>query len=35
MAKKEKKIQDYDRLYATLRYYVDTVLKLSYRKIKY
>ena len=35
MAKKQKKIQDYDRLYATLRYYVDAVLKLSYRKIKY
>ena len=35
MAKREKKIQDYDRLYATLRYYVDTVLKLSYRKIKF
>lgn len=35
MAKRQKKIQDYNRLYATLRYYVDAVLKLSYRKIKY
>lgn len=35
MAKKEKKIQDYDWLYAFLRHYVDAVLKLSYREIKY
>lgn len=33
--KKEKKIQDYDRLYNFLRYYVDFTLKLSYRSIKY
>ena len=32
---REKKIQDYNRLYAFLRYYVDTVLKLSYKRIKY
>ena len=30
-----KKIQDYNRLYAVLRYYVDFVLKLSYRTIRY
>ncbi len=35
MARKQKKIQDYNRAYAILRYYVDAVLKLSYRKIKY
>ena len=32
---KEKKVQDYDLLYDILRYYVDTVMKLSYRRIKY
>ena len=32
---REKKIQDYDRLYDILRYYVDFVLKLSYRNISY
>lgn len=31
---KQKKIQDYDRWYAFLRYYVDSVLKLSYSRIK-
>lgn len=31
----KKKIQDYNRVYAILRYYVDTALKLSYRKIRY
>lgn len=35
MARKQKKIQDYDWLYAFLRYYVDFALKLSYREIKY
>ncbi len=35
MVKKQKKVQDYDWLYDFLRYYVDFVLKLSYRKIKY
>lgn len=35
MAKREKKIQDYDWLYAFLRHYTDLVLKLSYRRIKY
>ena len=34
MAKK-RKIQDYDPIYAFLRHYVDLVLKLSYRNIKY
>ena len=33
--KKEKKIQDYDWVYSTLRYYVDLVLKLSYRNVRY
>lgn len=33
--KKEKKIQDYDRWYNALRYYVDFVLKLSYRNVRY
>ena len=33
--KKEKKIQDYSRAYAILRYYVDAVLKLSYKRIRY
>ena len=32
---KEKKVQDYDLLYDILRYYVDIVMKLSYRRIKY
>ena len=32
---KEKKVQDYDLLYDMLRYYVDFVMKLSYREIKY
>ena len=31
----ERKIQDYDPLYSFLRYYVDFVLKLSYRNISY
>ena len=33
--KKEKKIQDFNRAYAILRYYVDAVLKLSYKRIRY
>ena len=33
--KKEKKIQDYNWWYSTLRYYVDLVLKLSYRNVRY
>ena len=32
---KTRKIQDHSRLYAFLRYYVDLVLKLSYRNIRY
>ena len=32
---KERKIQDYDPLYCFLRNYVDTILKLSYRNIRY
>ena len=32
---KQKKVQDYDFMYSFLRYYVDFVMKLSYRKIKY
>ena len=32
---KEKKIQDYDFLYAFLRHYVDLALKLSYRSVRY
>ena len=32
---RQKKIQDFNLLYATLRYYVDLVLKLSYRNIRY
>ena len=32
---KTRKIQDYDRLYAFLRHYVDYVLKMSYRKVNY
>jgi 1-acyl-sn-glycerol-3-phosphate acyltransferase len=35
MARREKKIQDYDWRYAFLRHYVDLVLGLSYRKVKY
>lgn len=35
MKKREKKIQDYDRLYSFLRYFVDFNLKMSYRTIKY
>lgn len=31
----QRKIQDYDPLYSFLRYYVDFVLKLSYRNISY
>lgn len=33
MAKKKRKIQDYDPLYSFLRHYVDAVIKLSYHKI--
>ena len=33
--KKEKKIQDYNKAYAFLRHYVDAVLKLSYKRIRY
>ena len=33
MAKKKRKIQDYDPWYSMLRHYVDAVLKLSYSKI--
>lgn len=33
--KQQRKIQDYDWLYSFLRHYVDFVLKLSYRQIKY
>ena len=32
---KEKKIQDYDPIYAFLRYYVDFVLRLSYRNVRF
>jgi 1-acyl-sn-glycerol-3-phosphate acyltransferase len=32
---REKKIQDYDLAYDILRYYVDCVLKLSYRNVHY
>ncbi len=35
MSRKSKKIQDYDGLYAFLRHYVDLVLKLSYRTLRY
>ena len=35
MAKRTKKIQDYNWLYSFLRHYTDIVLKLSYRTIKY
>ena len=31
----DKRIQDYDPLYAFLRYYVDLVLRLSYRTVRY
>ena len=34
-AKKQKKIQDYDRAYSILRHYVDFALRASYRTIKY
>lgn len=33
--RQRKKIQDYNRAYAILRHYVDALLKLSYRRIKY
>ena len=33
--RKERKIQDNDRLYNLLRYYVDFVLRLSYRNVRY
>ena len=32
---RQRKIQDYDPVYSFLRYYVDFVLKLSYRTISY
>ncbi|MBR5849588.1 MAG: 1-acyl-sn-glycerol-3-phosphate acyltransferase [Alistipes sp.] len=32
---KQRKIQDYDPLYSFLRHYVDAMLKLSYRTIRY
>ena len=32
---RDKKIQDYDLAYDILRYYVDCVLKLSYRNVHY
>ncbi|HIZ86536.1 MAG TPA: 1-acyl-sn-glycerol-3-phosphate acyltransferase [Candidatus Coprenecus pullistercoris] len=35
MSKQAKKIQDYDKVYAFLRHYVDFCLKLAYRRIKY
>ncbi len=35
MAKRTKKIQDYNFLYSFLRHYTDLALKLSYRTIKY
>ena len=35
MAKKIKKIQDYNATYAFLRHYVDFILKLSYRNVRY
>ena len=35
MAKRTKKIQDYDWVYSFLRHYTDLALKLSYRTIKY
>ena len=35
MAKKQRKIQDFDPLYSFLRHYVDFMLKLSYRTIRY
>ena len=31
----KKRVQDYDPLYDLLRYYVDFVLKLSYRRVRY
>lgn len=33
--KQERRIQDYDPLYSFLRYYVDFVLRLSYRTVRY
>ncbi|MBQ2419204.1 MAG: 1-acyl-sn-glycerol-3-phosphate acyltransferase, partial [Alistipes sp.] len=33
--RKERKIQDNDYLYNILRYYVDFVLRLSYRNVRY
>ncbi|MBO7331817.1 MAG: 1-acyl-sn-glycerol-3-phosphate acyltransferase, partial [Alistipes sp.] len=35
MAKREKKIQDYNFWYWLLRFYVDLALKLSFRNIRY
>lgn len=36
MGKKEnRKIQDFDGLYAFLRHYVDFMLRMAYRRIKY
>lgn len=35
MATKSRRIQDYDPLYSFLRYYVDFVLRLSYRTVRY
>ena len=36
MSKKEnRKIQDFDGLYAFLRHYVDFMLRMAYRRIKY
>ena len=32
---KNRKIQDYDGLYAFLRHYVDFIVKMSYRKVQY
>ncbi len=35
MARKIKRVQDYDPWYSFLRYYVDLALKLSYRTVRY
>ena len=35
MSRRQKKIQDFNLLYAVLRYYVDFTLKISYRNIRY
>ena len=35
MTKKKRNIQDSDRLYSCLRYYVDFMLHLSFKEIKY